>query len=291
MEVFEDPISFEVMKDAVVSKSCGHSFSNDTIREWLQTNKTCPLCNTPMTMNDISPNYKLREAIELSTRATVVKVVEIEDPTIVELLPTMEDEATTVYARAFIHDAWFDYFLGVNHNEFSAVKWFCGQVTKYGLSYGRLWAKVVDQNGTKKVLGMAVWQPPNDQGVSVFRMLEQGFAAAPFKFGVTASWRVWNSLSVTEKVHQDLITEPHWYLFCVGVDPGYQNQGHGSKILQPILQSADKSGLKCYLDTSSKRSIGFFEKCGFELVREVKGDGSIPDWWAMIRNPKPKNRI
>jgi len=290
MEVFEDPLSLEI-KEAVVSKVCGHSFSNDTIRSWLATHNTCPICSNPMKVDDLKPNYKLREAIEYSTQILDLKAEYEEDPTIVELLPLMEEEATITYARAFIHNPWFDYFLGVNHNQFESVKWFCGQIVKYGLTYGRLWARVLDVNGTKKVQGLAVWQPPNDQGVSLIRMLQHGFAAAPFKFGMGPSWRAVNSLVNTEKVHNEIIpNEPHWYLFCIGVDPPYQNNGIGTKIIQPILHSADKSGLKCYLDTSSKRSIGFFQRCGFEVVKEIKGETG-PVWWVMIRNPKSKNTV
>jgi len=286
VEIFEDPISFEVMEEAVISKKCGHSFSNNTITAWLQTQSICPLCKTEMTISDLSPNFKLREAIEAHLQLKKMgNLSPTDDQTIVELLNTVEAEAAGVYARAFVHDPWFDYFLGKNQNNLNAVTWFCTQMVRYAVQYGRVWGKVGQVNSEKKVLGVAVWQPPNDQGISIFKMLQQGFAAAPFKFGIAASYRVLTALSETEKVHKEIISEPHWYLYAIGVEPTFQNNGIGTQIMYPVLQLADKSGLSCYLDTASKRSIDFFRRLGFEVVKEIKEDGDYPRWWAMVRKP------
>jgi len=89
-------------------------------------------------------------------------------------------------------------------------------------------------------------------------MLQQGFIEAPFKFGFVASLKVLQTLNITTKVHKEVISEPHWYLFCIGVDPEFQNNGIGTKIMYPVLQLADKSGISCYLDTANKWSLIFF---------------------------------
>jgi len=239
-----------------------------------------------MTLTDLNPNFKLREAIEHHLQQSKRgKIPEGDDTTIVELFNNNEAEASQIYAKAFMHDPWFDYFLGKNHNDHNAVLWFCTKIIGYATQYGRVWGKVDKVNGAKKVLGVAVWQPPNDQGISIFKMLQQGFAAAPFKMGFTASFKVLNSLTVSEKVHKEVITDPHWYLFCIGVEPEYQNNGIGTKIMYPVIQLADKTGIPCYLDTASKRSVTFFSRLGFEVVREIPADGDQPQWWAMVRKP------
>ncbi|MDX8430242.1 MAG: U-box domain-containing protein (plasmid) [Candidatus Algichlamydia australiensis] len=64
-EPFQDPISHEEMKKAVVLP-CGHSFSEKTITVWIvqKGNKTCPNCQIEVDRSDIKPNYALRDAIE-----------------------------------------------------------------------------------------------------------------------------------------------------------------------------------------------------------------------------------
>jgi len=61
--IFEDPISFEIMDNAVIT-ICGHSFSESTITNWFKSKALCcPMCSKPLTQAQVTPNYKLREAI------------------------------------------------------------------------------------------------------------------------------------------------------------------------------------------------------------------------------------
>jgi len=61
--IFEDPVTFEVMRDAVVS-SCGHSFSMASISQWLSNHDSCPICKHTLKLDECTPNYALRNAIE-----------------------------------------------------------------------------------------------------------------------------------------------------------------------------------------------------------------------------------
>ncbi|KYQ92319.1 hypothetical protein DLAC_06282 [Tieghemostelium lacteum] len=63
--IFIDPISLDLIEDAVISSGCGHSFSQDTIESWLTKKQTCPLCHSPLSLSDLTPNYTLRDAIKL----------------------------------------------------------------------------------------------------------------------------------------------------------------------------------------------------------------------------------
>jgi len=245
-----------------------------------------------MTKSDLNPNFSLREAIEqYKLQKKTGNISQTEDMNIIELLKNTEAEAAQIYARAFERDPWFEYFLGKNHSHYGATLWFCSKIVRYSIQYGRVWGKVDNKDSIKKVLGLAVWLPPNEQDISIYKMLQQGFYEAPFKFGMIASVKVLQSLNITTKVHNEIISEPHWYLFCIGVDPPFQNNGIGTKIMYPVLQLADKSGISCYLDTASKRSLTFFTRLGFEVVREIPAEGDSPQWWAMLRKPVPASNI
>lgn len=60
--IFEDPISFELMENAVVTE-CGHSFSEQTLTEWMASRDECPICQAKLSKKSVFPNYKLREII------------------------------------------------------------------------------------------------------------------------------------------------------------------------------------------------------------------------------------
>jgi hypothetical protein len=63
MEIFCDPISFEIMVSPQVLP-CGHTFDEKTIQDWLRKSHSCPTCKAPCNPEQVKPNYTLRHAIE-----------------------------------------------------------------------------------------------------------------------------------------------------------------------------------------------------------------------------------
>mmetsp|Transcript_2673 Transcript_2673/g.6435 ORF Transcript_2673/g.6435 Transcript_2673/m.6435 type:complete len:736 (-) Transcript_2673:309-2516(-) len=76
--VFEDPISFDVLQDAVVAK-CGHSFSKDSLNEWFRRNPqrpSCPLCKSELhPETDLVSDTTMNQAVNqyLSLRQTLLE--------------------------------------------------------------------------------------------------------------------------------------------------------------------------------------------------------------------------
>jgi ribosomal protein S18 acetylase RimI-like enzyme len=70
----------------------------------------------------------------------------------------------------------------------------------------------------------------------------------------------------------------------LGVSPEYQGQGIGGRLLQPVLQEADRTKTPCYLETSTAAAVRFYQRHGFETVDQ----GLFANWeyWAMKRNPQ-----
>jgi ribosomal protein S18 acetylase RimI-like enzyme len=79
--------------------------------------------------------------------------------------------------------------------------------------------------------------------------------------------------------------DPCWYLPMLGVRPGAQGRGLGGELLAHKLAQIDAVGGAAYLEASSPRSRGLYERHGFELVEEFAAEGS-PPLWAMWRAPR-----
>lgn len=58
------------------------------------------------------------------------------------------------------------------------------------------------------------------------------------------------------------------YLWFIGVDPGVQNQGIGSKLLQEIIDYSNNNNRPIYLETSTVKNLPWYEKFGFEVYNE-----------------------
>jgi GNAT superfamily N-acetyltransferase len=78
--------------------------------------------------------------------------------------------------------------------------------------------------------------------------------------------------------------EPHWYLPLLGVDPGRQGQGIGSRLLATRLARCDDEHLPAYLEASSPRNRALYARHGFEVVGEIWA-GDVPVWpmWRPAR--------
>ncbi|MHA1219819.1 MAG: GNAT family N-acetyltransferase [Candidatus Heimdallarchaeaceae archaeon] len=89
------------------------------------------------------------------------------------------------------------------------------------------------------------------------------------------------------KLHKTLVNEPHWYLASIGVDPGHQGKGYGSKLIKTMLKRAENEDFPVFLETNFGENVPLYEHLGFEVIDER----TVPDTditnWAMLKD----NRI
>lgn len=99
--------------------------------------------------------------------------------------------------------------------------------------------------------------PPPPLALRLRTLLGQGL-------GVALRWaRVFEEL---DRFHP---AEPHWYLGTFGVDPPVQGRGLGSGLLVAWLERPDVAGQPVYLETDRVENVPFYERAGFEVVRET----------------------
>jgi ribosomal protein S18 acetylase RimI-like enzyme len=135
-----------------------------------------------------------------------------------------------------------------------------------------------------EIVGVAAWLPPGWFPLSVRRQLRAApdiarvFRAAPRSLG-----RLLRFTSGLAKLHP---AQPHWYLEAVGVEPGAQGMGIGTRLLEPVLARADEEGQPCYLETMTERNVAWYRRLGFEVrsagVTFTRGG---PPNWTMFRRP------
>lgn len=62
------------------------------------------------------------------------------------------------------------------------------------------------------------------------------------------------------------LTEQHWHVGPVGVEPGYQGRGNGGRVMGAPCASLDAEGRVAWLETDKERNVRFYEALGFEVA-------------------------
>jgi len=173
--------------------------------------------------------------------------------------PTDEDELVDLLTLAFSKDpVW---------------RWVYPEARSYLANFppfARLFAEASVAAGAAflsgQANGAALWLPPDARAddAQLARLFQETIdeSRQPEVFGYFGKM---------EAFHPE---ETHWYLPITGVDPASQGQGHGGAMLRHALSRCDGAGLPAYLESSSPANVPLYERHGFEVVGEIRGDGA-----------------
>ena len=187
------------------------------------------------------------------------------------LTATLADEAATVQTLVLAFSAdpavrwtWPDPVEFLKHFPLF-IKAFGGHAFSHGSAYR-----------TEGNAGAALWLPPgvgsDDEGID--RVLSSSLS----------SQRLGQVVSLMDKMGSYHPAEPHWYLPLIGVDPYHQGRGHGSALMKQALTRCDQAGQLAYLESTNPKSIGLYERHGFELLGRIQ-EGDSPTIFPMLRRP------
>ncbi len=64
--------------------------------------------------------------------------------------------------------------------------------------------------------------------------------------------------------------EPMYYLWFIGVEPKYQNEGIGGRLLEDIIKDSNQKKRAIFLETSTLENIPWYKKFGFQVYNELE---------------------
>lgn len=143
---------------------------------------------------------------------------------------------------------------------------------KYGLTFCT--------NGAE---GASIWAPPGSWQISLFdevRLLPVYLRSC----GLARLRRGMRGMDSMKRVHP---TEPHYYLYLIGVDPSHQGKGLGSALMKDMLERCDRERTPAYLESTKETNLAFYRRHGFEVRDTIAFAGDGPPIWTMWRSPQP----
>ncbi|MDX2243709.1 MAG: GNAT family N-acetyltransferase [Leptolyngbyaceae cyanobacterium bins.302] len=190
--------------------------------------------------------------------------------------------ASHYLAAAFNQDPLMAHFLPENEGaKQTALK----QLSQSLLNYAQIYNHIYTTADEPK--GVAIWLPPEANQVTLSQLWQvttSGLLTLPFYMRWDRVTDFVSFIRTEIQLHEKFAPEPHWYLAMLGVSPECQGQGIGSKLIQPVLQAADRTKTPCYLETSTAAAMRFYQRHGFEIVEQ--GLFANREYWAMKRNPQ-----
>lgn len=129
----------------------------------------------------------------------------------------------------------------------------------------------------------SIWLPSESLGPS---SLIEELRVIPTILAATGFSRLSRMSAMRAAMDKHHPTEPHVYLWFVGVRPEAQGLGVGSRLLSAGLARVDALGLPAYLESSSPANVPLYRRHGFEVTREIQPRPDSPVMWAMWREPR-----
>ena len=201
--------------------------------------------------------------------------VPVADAGTIPLTPSDDEAAARLLTRAFHADPMMIYLAPDEPSRDRRLQPFFAATIRYGRRYG-----ITEMTSTKDAV--TLWLKPGFTTLTVGRMVRAGMVLAPRKLGFSGLARLNTLASYSDKLHKQAISGDHWYLMTIGVEPGRQRAGAGSRLLSAGLQRADADGLPCYLETTNPDNLPFYRRHGFEVVANRQVPRSELHVWAMV---------
>ena len=189
--------------------------------------------------------------------------------------------ASRTLAEVFQDNPLFGYFIPDASERKCNLHYMFEVMVRYCVMYGEVYTT------SKDMEGVALWLPPDNVEMSMWKMMRSGGLSLYFRFGKEVMPRTMSFMdNVITPIHKNYAAFRHWYLYLIGVRSVLQGKGYASALLRPMLARIDQENLPCYLEPLDEIGVSIYRHYGFKVVSETKIPNTNVSIWAMIREAK-----
>lgn len=197
---------------------------------------------------------------------------------IVPMLDAQLERAAAVMARAFFDDPLFVAGFPNPEERGRVVPWIAAWTFRFGMEFGEV---VVREDLAGAAIVYRATEP-------VFT--EERVAATEGDLRERlgpAAWsryeRMMHSWEAADAHLSQAVSEPHWYLDMVAVDPPRQGTGVGRALLQAVHALAEIDGWPTVLLTFRARNVPFYQRHGYVVVAQGVEPHAGLAYWGLRR--------
>jgi len=188
--------------------------------------------------------------------------------------------ASNMCARSFFDEPFYQVVFPDEKTRFKKLVNFFHFRIKYGLTYGKVYTT------SNNIENVAIWLPTEKPGMPFSRMLRCGVLFSLLTMGISSVRRLMDIEKYIAAMHSKTITEFHWHLSPIAVDPPVQGQGKGSLLMKPMFEKFDKENASCFIETQTPKNVKIYEYFGFKTVHITEIPEIDMTNWSMLRKPE-----
>ena len=189
--------------------------------------------------------------------------------------PGESDLLKAALGAAFFDDPIFGWLIGPGSSRQARLERYFALQLAHSFADGCVWT-------SDGLQGAALCMPPGK-----WRLPPQLMIANGGRFTSVFRGRLPRAIGLLAAIERRHPRDAHYYFSNIGVAPGAQGMGLGSKLMRPTLDRCDEKGLPAYLEASSERNAALYARLGFECVEVLRFAGS-PPLRLMVRPPQPR---
>lgn len=194
-------------------------------------------------------------------------------PTVRVARPSESDSLKVALGAAFFDDPIFGWLIGPGSSRQARLERYFAIQLAHSFADGCVWT-------SEGLQGAALCMPPGQ-----WRLPPQLMIANGRRFASVFRGRLSRAVGLLAAVERRHLRGAHYYFANIGVAPGAQGQGLGSRLMRPTLDRCDEEGLPAYLEASSERNAALYERLGFQCTEVLRFAGS-PPLRLMMRPPQ-----
>jgi len=189
-------------------------------------------------------------------------------------------KAGEVLAYAFQEDPIWKKFIEDYVKKDNVSNYIFESPIQHAWKYGEVYAS------SRNLEGIIAWLPNTTADMTFLSLLRSGAMKTGRKMGLKASLKMAKIFMPVEKDRKKNMKDTAYnYIVIIGVNPEYQKQGFGGKLLTALFEKSDKINIPIYVETSTESNVKMYENYGFKILKEINVPILDLPMWEMKREP------
>jgi ribosomal protein S18 acetylase RimI-like enzyme len=174
------------------------------------------------------------------------------------------NKASALFSQSFNNYPIFNYIIPDPEYRKAKLKYLGHFLLRLGFARGEVIGP------SNKIEGVSIWLPPKGSKSSSLHPIRAGLLNLFVHVKPGTISRFIEVGKIKGKMRAQIIKGQYYSCDMIGVDPLFQRQGFGRKMIEAKLLEFDREEIPCYLETSKQENIAYYERFGFSQINEYK---------------------